>query len=463
VWTKPLQSHFLAIHEKVDDGKKEQDWTHYTILLLHYNIILYAMTATEIPAAPPTAKEAASPSSKRRCRIFKVRYMLLAIAIFIIKQFKRPLEDYAGVQVNFKVPAVIRPTNESLLVQETAFVFTGEDEELAESSDESQDASHDSPLHEVAPPIVKQLEEYQFMHSQQQLEQELKDCQERTNSEVGHTIAHAVKEGWCPEFVRRSFLLVTLDCQSPERLLLYLRTLPWAIVTNRTLLWKRSETCNGLLEIRDWVAPYAQWEKELHLGSNSTITVDISEVDAVDARVIKIANPTTLTPAHLERVFSREKARVLMTNKPFMYGMLLDESLEFDMRVLPPSLDLRDELDAYLYAVEAVESQQSSPDCMQGVIESPCVVYQVGPASVDSMIEPYSCQVRRVDSSEQGANSTTTFVHNLALTGQARNGVVVSRTSAFNVLLVYLISYRGQLEDSRNFKLSTCLFSKERS
>jgi hypothetical protein len=405
------------------------------------------------------------PPSRERTRSIRPQYVLFAILLLLfIKQFHRPLEEYAGVEVNFKTPNVLRPDNETLARLSNQKSFEMVDKTLQDSTDESQDDSHESVLQALTHPAIKMLEEYQFHHSQHQLEVELENCRERSNLDKGVTIKDVVSNGWCPEFEQRKFLVVEANCKSPETLREYLRVISWAIVTDRVLLWRDDDvkhgtgSCHGLLDKADWVAPYDQWKEELDLGE--IVVLDIKDIDKEDtsARVIQLHNPPSLHHLHLKNSESQRKANQLMSDS-MLYGILLEEALNFDPKILPKKMKKTKKMKkapkekVNTYVIQTVGNYASMPDCMQGFVKSPCVVYQIGEGSIQPMLDGNTCVIHRV-----GPESGKNFVETLALAAEARAGVMLPQKPPLSTLLTELIAYRGRMDDE-DFEMKTCLYA----
>jgi hypothetical protein len=384
---------------------------------------------------------------------------LFAIVILFIKQFSRSLKEYTGVEVNFKTPNVLRPDDETLLRQSNQKIFETVDITLQDSSDESQDDSHESVAQSLTHPAIKMLEEYQFQHSQHQLEVELEKCRERTNVDEGMKIHDAVSKGWCPEFENRNFLVVEANCKSPQTLREYLRAISWAIVTDRALLWRDKHgtgSCRGLLNKADWIAPYDQWKEELDLGE--IVTIDIKDIDKEDtsSKVVQLRNNAipSLRQLHLKSLASKRKADQLLSDS-MLYGILLEEALEFDPKILPKKTKMRKEPkeEVNTYVIQTVGNYGTMPDCVQGFVESPCVVYQIGEGPIEPMLDGNTCVIHRV-----GPESGKGFVETLALAAEARDGVMLPKKPPLSTLLKELIAYRGRM-DNYEFEMKTCVYA----
>jgi hypothetical protein len=294
---------------------------------------------------------------------------LCALGILFLQQFKVPLETYTGVSVTFKTPNVLRLSAEEVLQQQVAqeysqlhdTLFVDADDEFL-SSDE--DGSHDTPVKWLLPPVVKAWEEYQFHHSHDQLQDELVKCQERANVRDDEHIHYAVKEGWCPELEHRKFLVITRpSCHSPQALLeRYLRIIPWAMVSNRTLLWKELETkqgvaktedsddnndddaCKGVLTMEESaLAPYSIWKQQLDLPE--PVAWDLANLDRGERDtplLIDLEKPqlgrrpsttTTVLPElqamYMKRPYGKRMASILLEKEgsSYLYGMLMSTTL----------------------------------------------------------------------------------------------------------------------------------------
>jgi hypothetical protein len=383
---------------------------------------------------------------------------LFAILLLFIKQLCRSLGEYTGVEVNLKTPNVLRPDNETLLRKSMQKSFEAVDETLQDSSDESQDDSHESVVQSLTHPAIKMLEEYQFHHSRHQLEADLDNCRERANVDKGIKIHDAVSKGWCPEFEHRKYLVAEANCKSPETLRAYLRTISWAIATDRALLWRDKHgtgSCQGLLDKADWIAPYDQWNEEL--GLEEIVTLDIKDIDKADtsSKVIQLLNPPSLHQVHLKNSASQRKADQLLSDS-MLYGILLEDALEFDPNILPKKKKKKKKNEpkenVNTYVIQTVGNYGSMPDCMQGFVKSPCVVYQIGEGSIQPMLDDNTCVIHQV-----GPESGKSFVETLALAAEARDGVMLPQKPALSTLLKELIAYRGSMDDDA-IEMKTCLY-----
>jgi hypothetical protein len=400
--------------------------------------------------------------------------VFLAILLLFISQLHRSLEEYSGVEVNFKTPYVLRPDDLTLLRQSTQKSFETVDATLEDSSDESEDASHESVVHSLTHPAIKMLEEYKFHHSQHQLEADLENCRERANVDKRDSIHDVIAKGWCPEFQDRKYLVVKANCKSPETLREYLRNISWAIATDRALLWKDSHgttgSCKGLLAKSDWIPTYDQWNQELSLGKIQT--VDIQDIDphnedtgtttgtttGTSRKVIRLRNPPSLHHQHLKQSASRRKADQLLSDS-MLYGILLEEALDFDPTIIPKKTknnsqeSSKEKVNSYVIQTVGNDKRMPMPDCMQGVVKSPCVVYQIGEGSIQPMLDDNTCVIHQV-----GPETGKTFVETLALAAQARNGVMLPQKHPLSNLLKQLIAYRGRM-DNHHIQMKTCLYS----
>jgi hypothetical protein len=400
-----------------------------------------------------------SPASGERTRSIRPHYVLFAILLLFIKQFGRSLKEYTGVEVNFKTPNVLRPDEVTLLRQSIQKSFEKVDITLQDSSDESQDDSHESMVQSLSHPAIKMLEEYQFHHSQHRLETDLDHCRVRANVDEGVTIHDVVSKGWCPELEHRKYLVVEANCKSPETLVEYLRTVSWAIATDRVLLWRDKHgtgSCRGLLDKANWIAPYDQWKEELDLGK--IVTLDIKDIDKEDAssKVIQLRHPPSLHHMHLKNSASQRKADQLLSDS-MLYGILLEEALEFDPKIRPKKTKKKQESKSKekvnTYVIQPVGNYGSMPDCIQGFVKSPCVVYQIGEGSIQAMLDDNTCVIHRV-----GPESGKSFVETLALAAEARDGVMLPEKPPLSTLLKELIAYRGRM-DNDDIEMKTCLYA----
>ena len=421
-----------------------------------------------------------SPPSQERNRCLRPHYIFFFILILFITQFSRgSLKEYTGVELNFKTPNVLRPDDETLLRESIQKSFETIDITLPDSMDESQDNSHESVVQSwlLTHPAIKLLEEYQFHHSQHQLTEDLANCRERANVDDGAKIHDAVAKGWCPEFEHRTYLVVEAKniCKSPETLRDSLRTISWAIATDRALLWRDKQhgttgsSCRGLLDKANWIAPYDQWKEELDLGEE-IVTLDIQDIDKENTssnnnknKVIQLRHPPSLNQMHLKNSASQRKAGQLLSDS-MLYGILLEEALEFDPQIRPKKRKKKNkesikEEKVNTYVIQPVGTYGSMPDCIQGFVKSPCVVYQIGEGSIQPMLDGNTCVIHKV---EDGPESGKSFVETLALaSAEARDGIMLPQKPPLSTLLKEFIAYRGRMDsdDDDDMEMKTCLYA----
>jgi hypothetical protein len=403
-----------------------------------------------------------------------MEYLSLLIVLLFFKQFRRPLVQFSGIEVNFKSPVMIRaPSNEALQQVKDAQEYAEAEEDFFDDPDESHD-SHDSLVQELTPPAMKLVEDYQYHHSQPFMEDEANGCRERTNTDESDSIADAIQDDWCPELQKRHFLVVTLNCDESQgvsgiqMLQDFLRSIAWAVVTGRTVLYKQtygkddactgeacSELCEGIAQVDPWLPRFDIWNKEYDWGDLDIPVLDISKLEDVNTpKVVMLDRPPPLSLKYLETLSSQRKAEQMM-DWGILYGMILDETIVME----EPSFARVDSSDedatvTHRYAVQA-HALSESLECPL-VYESPCVIYQVGTGTVDSP----KCEVQQTtfqykDESHPTSTSKRTMFQTISMAGNAINGVVLERKYPLSDLLVELLKYRGRLEN-RRFELNVC-------
>jgi hypothetical protein len=401
--------------------------------------------------------------------------------LLLFKQFRRPLEEYANVEINFKTPAYLRPPSEETLKQlKDAKEYSGKDEDLWEDPEESHD-SHDSLVQELTPMAIKFVEDYEYHHSQYKLEAEAWDCRERTNRDEDESIADTIREDWCPELQSRHYLVVTLNCDennyNPMGMLQdFLRSVAWAMVTDRTLLYKQnhrngddtcseaeegcSDSCNGISQVDPWLPRFDVWNKEYEwdFSEDSEVPVvdDISKIDDVNTpKVIMLDRPPPLDLEHLNTLSSKRKAAQLI-EWGMTYGMILDESIVMEEPDIPRVDSSDEDLRTHYYAIQASSAQSSPVECPL-IYQTPCVIYQVGQDPVNSS----ECQVEQTTTRDNTKpTSKLTMFQTLAMAGNALDGAVLQKGSPLSELLVELLNYRGRLERV-DFHLDLCLTEED--
>jgi hypothetical protein len=431
--------------------------------------------ATRSATLSPSIRNSRSNKNKS---CFRMEYLSLLIALLFFKQLRRPLEQFSGVEVNFKSPVMMRvPSNEALQQMKDAQAYAEADEDLFDDPDESHD-SHDSLVQELTPPAMKLMEDYQYHHSQPFMEDEASGCRERTNTHESDSIADAIQDDWCPELQERHFLVVTLNCDESQgvsgiqMLQEFLRSIAWAVVTGRTVLYKQSygkddtctgeacsELCEGIAQVDPWLPRFDIWNKEYDWGDLDIPVLDISKLEDVNTpKVVMLDHPPPLSLKYLETLSSQRKAEQMM-DWGMLYGMILDETIVMEASSFPRA-DSSDE-DAtvtHRYAVQA-QALGESLECPL-VYESPCVIYQVGTDAVNSS----DCEVEQTTyryKYESHPASKRTMFQTISMAGNAIHGVVLERKYPLSDLLVELLKYRGRLED-RYFELNVCWADKGR-
>lgn len=132
----------------------------------------------------------------------------------------------------------------------------GQYDSSGDSSFEGATRSHLSGF--LNSPAVKKMEDYQYHHSRHRLEEEELDCHERTNRKDDEDMSDIIDDGeWCPELHNRKYLVVEWidvcktknhnnknknrnngDVTGIDFLETFLRSIAWAIVTDRTVLFR---------------------------------------------------------------------------------------------------------------------------------------------------------------------------------------------------------------------------------
>lgn len=455
-----------------------------------------------------------STTTSHSCRVTYLVGGLILLALVIHKPLRKPVEDYAGVSINFKTPSVLRPDEDDLKRQQIAQEFQAGFKNLDNDDDsfegeagvgDDEKDSHDAVLKELEPPERTLLRDYQFYHSNQNLEDLLEDFQKRTNSHSHESILNAVKEGWCPELADKSFLVVSLDCKSSAKSLLqdFLYAIAWAIVMDRTLLWRDFQqecmevrrrdrkqncqsTCEGIATLQDWIPSYDKWN--YHLSFPPIVTVqsmeDIDSAEVHKSKVIRLppGNISPLTSRYLQTLSPRRTAAKLLES-PFLYGMLLDETLTVDPKQLSGTQTLPSNVHSYVVQStsqnrdtkkKAKATKKAKKDkrinnknsleakeCFQRILFTPCVIYHVGDPS---LLPSWSlskgdhngpvCDIQPV--SNTMPSPTLAMV---AMGGRhAHDGVLWledDQPSPLFTLMTQLRSYHGRLEDA-HFQLPLC-------
>ena len=407
-----------------------------------------------------TKKKSTSSVRQSSSSTIRFHYLLYLLLLLLLKQVRRPFEKYAGVEVNFKTPNVLRVPEEELArweeLQRQQASFRDKDEDIpSESTDSSEDASHDIPLQGLQSPAHQVLQNYQRLRSVHQLEDELEDCRERANVKEDESIVEAVQEGWCPELAQHQFLVVQVNCTSPESLIGSLNEIATAIILSRTLLWKESPTCQGLLKKADWMAEYYFWKDQLQFGSAKTVK-DLSIIDNAEEapRVMKLSNGATnghALESFLKQDTSRAVLEQLIFDPTFSDGMLLYEALEWDDSILQILQGRSYHSSQHYYAIQASPVSTPKPECLPSFLKHPCTVYPIGSKSISHMLLETNCQIAE---DQQGGSH---FLKNLVHASWAKDGVVLEERTAFGKLLTEFIRYQYKMIDQR-YELEECYF-----
>jgi hypothetical protein len=258
----------------------------------------------------------------------------------------------------------------------------------------TENNNDDKPMREMAANARKVLERYMELHSIDQLRLE---C-----SASSMIKQNASLETECPDFVRRKFAVGFYSCphQAGNRLHHFMNAMAWAIVTNRTLLWKyydrdscervgrghppeiclktaTRDVCEKILRLKKWIPSLDEWHRKgqemleapfwtVHstlTASNKTKrkhpdyntrrpSIDSSETSLLHfgqllgndfARVLS-------TTKHREHLLQTQRARVvaqqlLNGGSDFLYGMLFDASFSFSDSLLssiPEAIEIQE-------------------------------------------------------------------------------------------------------------------------
>jgi hypothetical protein len=400
--------------------------------------------------------------------------LLVLVSFLFVKQLRSPLEEYAGVELNFKTPAVIREREFVWQAQQKALEFEEEDEPLVEydfsndSHDYESHDSHDVIIQELTPPALKLIEDYTYYHSSFKMEKQAEECSERTNRKEDESLSHAMDHNWCTDLSERAFLVVTFHCDEDEwnepvdGLQDFLRSMAWAVVTGRTLLYKPSfevdtadcgdedcsKLCDGIAELDPWVPHFDDWNREYEWFVDASIDIpvlDISNIESSDApKLATLEHPPPLSLDYLTSSASKEKAQRLIDFK-MAYGMILDESILMEE---PEIVRLRSSSeDQEVTSHYAIDGSAKCPLDL----EEPCVIFQVG----DFPVETNQCRVERVTTGDP--HSKRTMFHTLARAGNGWDGASLDMNNPLSELLLELLQYRGRLERGADFELKTCL------
>ena len=401
-----------------------------------------------------------STSARQSSSTIRFHYLLYLLLLLLLKQVRRPFEKYAGVEVNFKTPNVLRVPEEELArweeLQRQQASFRDKDEDIpSESTDSSEDASHDIPLQGLQSPAHQVLQNYQRLRSVHQLEDELTDCKDRANVQEDESIVEAVQGGWCPELAQHQFLVVQVDCTSPESLIGSLNEIATAMILSRTLLWKESSTCQGLLKKADWMAEYYFWKEQLQFGSAKTLK-DLSIIDNTEEapRVMKLtkAAPDVLSlKPFLKQDTSIAVRQQLHMDTTFSHGMLLYEALEWDDSILQILEGRSYHSSQHYYAIQASPVSTPKPECLPSFLQHPCTIYPIGAKSISHMLLETNCQIAE---NQQGGSH---FLKNLVHASWAKDGVVLEEGTAFGKLLKEFIRYQYKMID-QEYELEECYF-----
>lgn len=238
-------------------------------------------------------------------------------------------------------------------------------------------------------PVLNVMRDYINMHSGQQLERELESCIGTTQNETASLLSK------CKPIARRRFAIAFYSCpyQAGNRLHHFMNGLIWAVVTNRTLLWKyldsnvckafhmsyecqwvgTKDKCDRTLTLSPWLASYDDWGAILNLPmtrvnwwsthikpppdikkqNHRHPWIDGSEkytgIDDTSKRLLDFGFMVgrDSSPLSVERnrdyLLHTSGARVIaakLSNAgvPFMYGTIFHASFSFTKAVLPVSM-----------------------------------------------------------------------------------------------------------------------------
>ena len=404
----------------------------------------------------------------------------------------------------FHTPAVLLRAPQS----ETGRNYLEADQDLSDDTlpqHFSGDSGYARPVVGLTPPAVKKMEEYQYHNSRHRLDDEEYDCHERTNRASDEDMSEIIDNGeWCPELHKRKFLVVDwVDFCSEETnqhsagksgidvLQELVRNVAWAIVTQRTLLFremgveaedefqsglsnndlsscdgedcaKRYDVsgCKGRARLDPWVPMYSVWKKEygwddsiIHVVKDpSLLEFDprSEETLKLAPKVIQLENPPLLSVDKLSSVASIANAKLLL-EFDILYGMILDETILFKeakLEELESSVDsFDDNTRTRRYAVQpsAAETSECSLE-----FEQPCVIYQIGPGA----IEGSACKIE-LATGEADLSSYKAVMEILAMAGNAIDGVVLDPNLPVGEILIDFLRNRGRIE-RRNFHLEGC-------
>jgi hypothetical protein len=433
-------------------------------------------------------------------------YVALGVLFFfmLLSQLQMPLSQFQssrGVDT-FRAPAVLLRDPQS----ETAKDYFYADQDLYDdvlTEEYSSDSRDARPLIGLTPPAIKWMEAYQFHNSQHKLEDEEEQCHDRTNRGSNEDMSEIIDDGeWCPELHGRKFLVVDwVDfCNEAtnqhshgqsgiEFLQEFVRNIAWAMVTQRTLLFremgieaedegledngsfsscegeecaKRYDVsgCKGLARLDPWVPTYQAWKKEYGWDDSivqmvktpSKLEYDPSSESSLaeSAKVILLEDPPPLSTDNLSSEFSITKTDMLL-DFGMTYGMILDETILFkedQLEELESSVDsFDDNTRTRRYAVQAVVARTS--ECPLE-FEQPCVIYQIGPEAIG----PSACKIE-VATAEEDLSTYKAVLEILAKAGNAVDGVLLDPDLPVGAFLMSLLRYRGRL-DVRNFQLKGC-------
>jgi hypothetical protein len=155
------------------------------------------------------------------------------------------------------------------------------------------------------------LQDYQKQHSQQALMREVNSNQHGPLSSP---------PSW------RKFGLLTVDCTNADSEHDFLNGMVWAMLTNRTLLWRAKENDAWRLPIQSWIPRWDEWSTRWNL-TNESLAEDDRRDGNNDAGVMRIL-PTTPLPnlKLLPKVVSTKSRRIahqlLEHGMDFVNGML---------------------------------------------------------------------------------------------------------------------------------------------
>ncbi len=462
-----------------------------------------------------TPKTSKNPPSAIRPDILIVGILFLLV---LISQLQMPLTQFQTRQESVS-PAVLQ----RLANSETAKQYFYANQQVSNDDDNDNDYDdafpkpHDSrdTIHiGLTPPAIKLMENYQYHNSQHSLNDQENECHERTNRGSEDDISKIIDDGeWCPELHKRKFIIVDWvdHCEEEsnqhssgksgvEFLEEFVRSVAWAIVTGRTVLFREMglavydeenkvdsthntrnknhdlssscegdecaerydvSKCKGRARLDPWVPTYQSWKQEygwddsiIEVVQNlSKLEYDTTTEETLLAspKVIKLKDPPPLSINALHSIGAIQMATTLI-DFGMAYGMILDETILFKEADLPEhdiSLDSMDgaRTQTKRYAVQASAARTSKCPLH---FEQPCVIYQIGQEAVG----PSACTIE-VATNEEDLSTHRAVMEILAMTGNAIDGVVLDPNLAVGAYLMEFLRYRGRLQ-IRNFQLKGC-------